>query len=133
MKEKINIEKILIYLGLALLGGNEGYKQFYHTEGGTKDKIAHELSKQTGREIDAEDVPRLIADGIVWKDSLKLFDKALKPMLLKELNTIDVGLKYDNIRQELYYIHTDGKKYYPYLLSGWYAFTNPYGEQEYCK
>lgn len=32
--------------------------------------------------VDREDLPRMFADAYVWTDSLKLFDKVLKPILL---------------------------------------------------
>jgi hypothetical protein len=100
---------------------------------GTKGLIVKELDK-LGKKVAAEDVPQEIATGIVWRDSLQMFDQILKPMLLDQYNTVDVGLKVHKRTKNIYYLHTDGKIYYPSKdTNGFYYFMTQNGQTSYCK
>lgn len=50
-----------------------------------------------------------------------------------EKGVIDIGIKLDNVTNELYYIHTDGKRYLPYRdSSGFFFFYDRNHIQRWC-
>ena len=94
--------------------------------GGFKRQTSHELSKR-GHSVDPDDLPSAFADTYAWIDSLKLFDKIIKPMLIDELKYYDVGLKVQRFSMDVEYLHTDGRTYFPSYSSEnkkWYILKN---------
>ena len=97
-----------------------------HSNGGFRSAIANELGKK-GYQVDKSDIPVLFVDAYVWTDSLKSFDRFIKPMLKKELRQFDVGLKVDRLTDDVEYLHTDGRTYFPSFdpdTQKWYILIN---------
>lgn len=101
--------------------------------GGFKTHTSHELKKR-GYDVEPEDLPSTFASTYAWIDSLKLFDKVIKPMLMDELKYHDVGLKVERFSMDVEYLHTDGRTYFPSkdpLTGNWYIVKN--GTSIWCK
>jgi len=103
---------------LGTIAGGVNWYVDYRIEEYLKDRkggFRTELSKETG--LEEHQIPR--AFGEMYRDlhgiagSIDTFSKHLLPMLIKEKNTIDVGLKVNKITGELTYINTDGRNYIP--------------------
>lgn len=83
-----------------------------HSTGGFRGALEMEFNRQ-GYQIRKDEIPSKFVDAYVWTDSLKLFDKVIKPMLVQEMREYDVGLKVDKYTGETRYLHTDGRTYFP--------------------
>lgn len=74
-----------------------------------KHSFRDELSEEIG--IEPNEIPRAFAENYRWVDSLKVFHRALLPMLIQEKKTYDVGLKVDKTTNRMKYLWIDGQEY----------------------
>ena len=97
---------------------NDSLKMYVHREIATKKhgfrmQVVEAFEKNNKIEIDPDDVAVLFSTTFRWTDSLQKFDRVLKPMLTREMETFDVGLKVNRKSNDVEYLHTDGRIYFP--------------------
>lgn len=101
----------------------EKVDEFYSKKKGS---LSNDLADGLG--IDRKFVPEEII--YLYMDFYEIY-----PSIEKELYVIDIGLKYDKEKNEIYYIHTDGKRYNVSFdtTNDWYYFMDKNGVKRTCK
>lgn len=97
--------------------------------------LVDELDRK-GYHVTIEDLPQMLADAYVWTDSLKLFDKVLKPILLFDNQYKAVTLYKRRSDNSFWYYAPDNELYRAHKINrpdhewnGYFKYTDKHGTE----
>jgi hypothetical protein len=98
-------------------------------------EISEELTDR-GHDIPPNKIPKAFADAYIWTDSLKEFDKYLKPILAFEYQFQSVGLFRRVTDNSMWYRAPDGELYRAYSINegdykGYFTYVDKNGISKY--
>jgi len=103
-------------------------------KGGFRTELTDEL-KDKGYDIDQEDIPKMFAESYLWVDSLKTFDRVLKPILLFEHQYEAVSLYRRKGDGSYWYKAPDGELYRAHKIhiegyewNGYFKYTDQHAK-----
>lgn len=106
-----------------------------HIKGEFRTAIVEEFDRK-GYQVTNDDLPRMFADAYVWTDSLKLFDKVLKPILLFENEYKSISLYRRKSDNSFWYYAPDNELYRAHKINapnsewdGYFKYTDKHGKE----